>query len=64
MKESKITAIDLYNEFPTWVERKKFALILVDHMIKENIRYDYLPFGNSRTEFLLEVRNEIEKNLT
>ena len=41
--------------------RKECALILVSELIKENLRYDYIPFENSRTEFYLQVEKEFNK---
>jgi hypothetical protein len=37
------------------------ALILVSELIKENLRYDYIPFEGSRTEFYLQVEKELNK---
>lgn len=37
------------------------ALILVSELIKENLRYDYIPFENSRSEFYLKVEKELNK---
>jgi hypothetical protein len=39
---------------------KKCALIVVAELIKENLRYDYIPFEGSRTEFYLKVEQEIQ----
>jgi hypothetical protein len=36
------------------------ALILVSELIKENLRYDYIPFEGSRTAFYLEVEKELQ----
>lgn len=40
---------------------KTSALILVSELIKENLRYDYIPFENSRTEFYIKVEEELNK---
>lgn len=40
---------------------KKCALLLVSELIKENLRYDYIPFEGSRTEFYLQVEKELNK---
>jgi hypothetical protein len=40
---------------------KQCALILVSELIKENLRYDYIPFEDSRSAFYLEVENELNK---
>jgi hypothetical protein len=37
------------------------ALILVSELIKENLRYDYIPFEDSRSAFYLEVEKELNK---
>jgi hypothetical protein len=37
------------------------ALILVSELIKENLKYDYIPFEGSRTEFYLQVEKELNK---
>ena len=50
-----------FNYVKTYKQQKECALILVCELIKENIRYDYLPFENSRTEFYLQVKKQIEK---
>ena len=38
---------------------KQCALILVSEIIKENLRYDYIPFEGSRSEYFLQVEKEI-----
>jgi hypothetical protein len=40
---------------------KQCALILVSELIKENLRYDYIPFEDSRSAFYLEVEKELNK---
>ena len=50
-----------FNFVKTYKQQKECALILVSELIKENVRYDYLPFENSRTEFYLQVQEEIQK---
>jgi hypothetical protein len=41
--------------------RKQSALLLVNELIKENLRYDYIPFEDSRSAFYLEVEKELNK---
>jgi hypothetical protein len=40
---------------------KQCALILVNELIKENLRYDYIPFEDSRSAFYLQVEKELNK---
>jgi hypothetical protein len=42
-------------------DAKQCALIAVSELIKENLRYDYIPFEGSRTEFYLQVEKELNK---
>ena len=40
---------------------KQCALVLVSELIKENLRYDYIPFKDSRSAFYLQVEQELNK---
>lgn len=44
-----------------WEDAKNCSLILVSELIKENLRYDYIPFEGSRSEYFLNVEKEIQK---
>ncbi len=59
-KEKALKLIDYF--FPlvkTRKQQKQCALILVSEIIKENLRYDYIPFEGSRSSYFLEVEKEI-----
>ena len=62
----KEKAQDLYNKMDNQRQispdaAKQCALISVSELIKENLRYDYIPFEGSRTEFYLQVEKELNK---
>jgi hypothetical protein len=52
--------LGISEEYKAWNQAKQCALILVTELIKENLRYDYIPFEGSRTEFYLKVEKEIQ----
>ena len=62
-KEKAKELIKKFINYTDWHEEdaKQCALILVSELIKENLRYDYIPFEGSRTEFYLQVEKEINK---
>lgn len=62
----KEKAQDLYNKMDNQRQissdaAKQCALIGVSELILENLRYDYIPFEGSRTEFYLQVQKELYK---
>jgi hypothetical protein len=65
----KEKAQELFNRFnqpdrtnyPYVHNAQQCALIAVNELIKENLRYDYIPFEGSRTEFYLQVEKELNK---
>jgi len=62
----KEKAQDLYNKMDNQRQissdaAKQCALIAVSELILENLRYDYIPFEGSRTEFYLQVEKELNK---
>jgi hypothetical protein len=60
-KQKAKELIKKFINYTDWHEEdaKQCALILVSELIKENLRYDYIPFEGSRTEFYLQVEKEL-----
>jgi hypothetical protein len=54
VKKYEIQFLSFGDYLPT-IKANQCALILVSELIKENLRYDYIPFEGSRTAFYLEV---------
>jgi len=62
-KQKAKELIKKFINYTDWHEEdaKQCALILVTELIIENLRYDYIPFENSRSAFYLEVQKELNK---
>jgi hypothetical protein len=59
VKKYEIQFLSFGDYLPT-IKAKECASILVSELIKENLRYDYIPFEGSRTAFYLEVEQELQ----